>query len=372
MPTRFGAKLLLVTVSLLFGLVCAEGMLRAYLFHAPKDVLGLRDANFYTHGQGDDDFWYYRYIWGERSIHDIGREAPPGPQDPSAEFQFYEHWPVSLQLDPVLGYVRRPGVSYPGHETSRLGTRSVHEYAADSRKIIFYGDSFVESNAPSSDTLTAKMERQSGIDCLNYGVGGYGLDQIYLLFERTYRQFDAGATRFLIGVIGEDLQRMLLTVRQGPKPYYTIENGVLRVQTDHIDARNPRAYFEQYRPPFRLFLGRLLIKRIPWLNDRFTAKRQREEDVRIRQLTRLLMQKFKGSGVSMVFVLFSDWRDGILKAELQYQNMPFIDLQAFMKEYAAMSGVPEPQLFPAGHPSRLFNDAIAAYILDRLNVPVKK
>ncbi len=371
MPPKLGSKFLLLIVTLLFFLVCAEGLLRAYLFHAPKDVLGLRDANFYTHGQGDDDFWYYRYIWGERSIQDIGKEAPPGPQDPSAEFQFYEHWPVSLQLDPVLGYVRRPGVSYPGHETSRLGTRSVHEYAADSRKIIFYGDSFVESNAPSSDTLTAKMERQSGIDCLNYGVGGYGLDQIYLLFERTYRRFDPDTTRFLIGVIGEDLQRMLLKVRQGAKPYYAIENGVLRVQTDHVDAKNPRSYFERYRPAFRLFLGRLAVEQIPWVRDFFTARRERQEDAKIRQLTRLLLQKVNGSGVRVVFVLFSDWRDGIMKAELQNQNMPYIDLQAFMKEYAAVSGVPQPQMFPAGHPSRQLNDAIAATILDRLNVSRK-
>ena len=270
-------KISLLLGSLVFFTLLLEVLLRIYLFYVPGDLLSLKWPAIYTQGMGSDDYWYYQHLWWDRTFFDKKPLAPASVSD----MNFYAHWAASLEFDPLLGYKRKSNVTFPGHETSNLGTRGKKQYALGGEKIVFYGDSYVESNAPSENTLTAKMEKQSGVDCLNYGVGGYGLDQIYLLFEQTHKQFDPARTRCLIGVFGEDLQRMLLAVRQSAKPYFTVEDSRLALHTGHIDATNPKRFFETYKPHFRLFLGQLVVHKIKPLDDYFVARRQRQEDAKI-------------------------------------------------------------------------------------------
>lgn len=347
--------LLLLLFSVLFTVAIAEAGLRIYLFHIKGDVLHLKSPGLYTGGQGDDDFWYFGYVWENKDV-----LAAPGKGNPK---EFYANWPVSLEFDPVLGYKRKADVTFPGHETSNLGTRGLKQYTLEGPKIAFYGDSFVESNAFSDNTLTSMMEKKTGIDCLNYGVGGYGLDQIYLLFEQTYKQFDPATTRYLIGAIGEDLERMLLRVRQSAKPYFTADNGALVLHADHIDAADPKRFFQTYTPRFRSFVLELLAHKIKPLNDFFVARREREENARIEELTALLVKKFKETNRNVTFVIFSDWRGSMLKEELRRQGIPYIEADRCMKEYEEKSNVPAPQLYPAGHPSPELNEAIADCIV---------
>ncbi len=361
------AQIVLMFCAVSFTLVGMELALRMYLFYCPYDFLRLKLPSLYTAGQGDSDFWYYNYLWRDRSL--LTGSSAQHVKHGSKEF--YDNWAVSLEFDPLLGYRRKAHVTVPGHETSNLGTRGLHDYKMEGPKIVFYGDSFVESNAFSSDTLTAKIEKKAGLDCLNYGVGGYGLDQIYLLFEETYGLFDGSQTQFLIGVIGDDLQRMLLKIRQSSKPYYTVHNNDLVLHKDHIDAQNPRRSLALYRPHFRSFLMELILKQIRPLNDLLASRRERAEDSKIRELTALLVEKIKRSGRDVTFVIFYDWRDNMLRDELKKQGMPFIGLQDCIKNYAARTHVSEQSLFPAGHPSSELNDAIAEYILERMKIAKK-
>ena len=374
LPAGIAKRSILLLSSLVLTLAMLEVGLRLYLAFARHDIFALKSPFFYTGGNTDDDCWYYSYLWSDtllvpgqvmlfaQRLHQVPRPLSP--------HRFYAHWATSLEFDPVLGYKRKANVKIPGHETSNLGTRGLKQYSLKGRKMAFYGDSMVESNASSNDTLTSKIEKKTGIDCLNYGMGGYGLDQIYLLFERTAKQFDPSETIFLVGIHDDDLDRMLLKVRQSAKPYFTMEKSKLVLHTEHIDAVDPQRYFATYKPRFRIFLWRLLCYKIQFLREWVDERNQREADIKITELTSMVLDKFKETNVNITFVLFSDKKDQLLRKELQKRNFPVIEVDRLQKEYQAHSKIPGDQLFPEGHPSSEVNDAIADYIIKRLGLQI--
>ena len=104
------------------------------------------------------------------------------------------------QLDPVLGWRYRAGYASDDDHLNAQGLRSRHEYAAappaGTLRVAAFGDSFVYGNeVTDDDAWTAVLEGGSGgIEVLNYGVGGYGLDQAFLRFQAETRdRFETGS-----------------------------------------------------------------------------------------------------------------------------------------------------------------------------------
>jgi hypothetical protein len=64
-------------------------------------------------------------------------------------------------------------------------------------KIVFVGDSFVESAACPNDTLATKVQKLTGIDTLNFGVGGYGVDQMFPVLQAARASCDRKDCLFL-------------------------------------------------------------------------------------------------------------------------------------------------------------------------------
>jgi hypothetical protein len=79
-------------------------------------------------------------------------------------------------FDPELGWDRDP---------------IARDYIATKRYMAqSYGDSFVEgAEVDSEETWQAHFERLTGLGIVNLGVGGYGLDQAVLKFERYARRY---------------------------------------------------------------------------------------------------------------------------------------------------------------------------------------
>ena len=204
------------------------------------------------------------------------------------------------------------------------------------------------------------------MDCLNYGVGGYGLDQVYLLFERTHRQFDPAQSIFLIGVTDDELLRTLLRVRQCAKPYFTVNNSTATLQTGHIDVTDPQRYFTRYRPKFRLFALNLLVHEIKPLNRALMRPRERARDARLKKIVSMLVEKFAQSGAQLRFVIFSDWRNNLIKSELARQNIPTIAVDEFLSKRRVGGNISPGELDVTGHPSTALNEVIADYILSQL------
>lgn len=99
-------------------------------------------------------------------------------------------------LDSVLGWRNRPGYSSGPDRINRAGVRSVREYDSlpptGTLRVATFGAAYVYgAEVPNDTAWAAMMERASPrLEVVNYGVGGYGTDQAYLLYLREGRRLD--------------------------------------------------------------------------------------------------------------------------------------------------------------------------------------
>ena len=159
-------KLRNALLTLVLGAVIALGggelVIRMFLFHPDLSAGGigqsLRQAGRYANGDSDDDYWkLISAFQGEPALVDASNPDPiTGWTDGSITPGTYEH------IDEVSIGERRP--------------------------VLLYGDSFAQCGTPPDECFTALLERSEFAEkyaMLNYGVGGYGLDQIYLLLKNS-------------------------------------------------------------------------------------------------------------------------------------------------------------------------------------------
>ena len=346
---------------MLVALAAAEGLLRFMLFHTPGDSPA-KNPDYYA--RNADEVWVYRYLFSATKRWAIGAAADgSGPKDAAREtgIEFYRNWSASLMPDARLGYVRKANVRTPCHETTSVGSRGTREYSPGGPKLVFLGDSFVESAACSADTLPAKIERLTRIDTLNFGVGGYGLDQMLLLFERILPLFDSQSPLFLIGLINDDLDRVLLKVRDSPKPYFTIADQGLVLHTDHIHPNSLNDYFE--RPAERFYLyyfarGKLGFPYYRSVLERTRAERRKE----MYAISELLVERFaelqRRRGFPLTFVIFPTPGapfDPTMLSLFRAHGIHVVDLQGCLRE----SGNADRELYAELHPTPLGNEILA-------------
>ena len=356
-------KWAIALISIVVAVGVCEALLRFALFHTELQ-LAAKDPAYYARTL--DELWVYRHLFSNAGQLSAAPDQAGGMRDSSIEF--YRDWSASLQPDSLLGYARKPNVRVPCHETSGLGTRGRGGYDPGSPKLVFFGDSFVESAACSNDTLTTKLERLTGIDTLNYGVGGYGLDQILLSFERVAPRFDRADCLILIGLIQNDLERVLLQVRSAPKPYFTVDGDRLALHTDHIDAKALGDYFQ--RPPERFYLYDFLRGRLghpayaAFLRDTRVQRQAAVADLSTRIVERFA-DDARRSRFRMAFVIFPTPGapfDETLMASMRAAGVAVIDLQSCLRA----SGRPDTELYAELHPTSLGNDLLAHCLVDQL------
>ncbi len=146
--------------------------------------------------------------------------------------------------DPELGWVIDANAQGQGglYASSAEGLRSakpgevLRNHAAPCR-IAMIGDSFTFGEEVAYDDAWVSMltkEFAPGCQILNFAVGGYGIDQIYLQFLRDVRPWKPDAV--VLGFVNHDVVRILsvysfLTFPGGetpfPKPRFVVEQGKL-------------------------------------------------------------------------------------------------------------------------------------------------
>jgi hypothetical protein len=156
-------------------------------------------------------------------------------------------------LDPVLGWRYRAGYTSATDRLNAQGLRGRREYdpvpGPHALRVAAFGDSFVYgSEVRDDDAWTALLEAGSGrIEALNYGVGGFGLDQAFLRF-----QIEGMALRpdvVLIGFAPDDLRRIVNVYRRFisshewplAKPRFVLRGDSL------VTVPNPLPRHEDYR-----------------------------------------------------------------------------------------------------------------------------
>jgi len=115
------------------------------------------------------------------------------------------------RIDPELGWITIPGATSDSGAITASGIRATREYAAAPPpgvvRIAAFGDSFVHGDeVTTGETWAAALERAlPGVEVLNYGVAGYGLDQALLRYECCGARLSPHVVLF--GVITDDVRR---------------------------------------------------------------------------------------------------------------------------------------------------------------------
>ncbi len=131
---------------------------------------------------------------------------------------FFSDSARGLVLDPELGWKYRAGWQDRTTVLNSAALRGQREYPqrapAGTIRVAAFGDSFVYGNeAVWTDAWPALMEQaDSALEVLNFGVGGYGVDQAYLRYLREGRGFDPSVV--LICFTTDDLRRVVNVYRR--------------------------------------------------------------------------------------------------------------------------------------------------------------
>lgn len=129
------------------------------------------------------------------------------------------------RIDPELGWVTIPGAVSKLSVVNLAGVRAARDYAPQPPpgvvRIAAFGDSFVHGDeVGTAQAWPTVLERsQPRVEVLNFGVGGYGLDQALLRFSAESAKFHPQVV--LVGVIADDVLRGVNVFR----PFFTPTTG---------------------------------------------------------------------------------------------------------------------------------------------------
>ncbi|MCH8038383.1 MAG: hypothetical protein IIC53_14850 [Proteobacteria bacterium] len=175
--------------------------------------------------------------------------------------------------------------------------------------MILYGDSFAATTKQArsfEDILNEDPEFAKEHYLLNYGVSGYGVGQIHLLFENSFQHHENAIVVYSLMV--HDLDRTILSVRTGQKPRLWIEGGQLRRPSEPMDP-DPDHFYATHTPAIWSYLYRRFIhcRLMPssataWLSDEHahTEEKRRLNGLILKDAIRQLRER----GNEFVFLVF--------------------------------------------------------------------
>ena len=255
--------------------------------------------------------------------------------------------------------------------------------------VLLFGDSFSYCVGADcfQDILNADSAFASKYYLLNYGVGGYGVDQIYLLAREVIPLYNDPIVIF--GLMTRDMDRNILPFRTGQKPYFKKEGDELLLSGVPIE---PKAsyYVEDHMPDIDSYLYRFVRNTfrnfIPEDDPRTIEVKEKITEVNdgIMKKTRDLLQ---GSGHPFRYLVFSpvfrsegEWREILIRDFMEENELPYIFTKDLF-EADSNYGVKEIRFFEQenGHPTTYQNqlisreiwkclmDSVYASVVDSLN-----
>lgn len=345
------SKVALLVGSTTIALLAAERMFRWALFGNDPAFAALREPGKYADPFDESDNWKLYYLFG-------GTYRPPD----------HPH--------PLLGWIGDFGPRSLMHNMiSKVGER---------RPVLLYGDSYAQCMpevACFEDLLNTDSAFARSHYLLNYGVGGYGVDQIELLFENTFERYDRPMVIF--SLMATDLDRSILDWRTGQKPMFRVDDDQLRLEGVPIDP-DPAHYMTTHGPRIRSFLWRrFLFSDANVLPDAITSAvlgRARIERQKIALNTLILQRaigRLRAARIPFFFVVFhyvtmdqpqfmvtreDNWRDRTLRSFLDGEKVPYIWSKDIIRRDTAWTGtnLDRYMLMDNGHPTTYLNTLIAA------------
>jgi hypothetical protein len=366
------ARLVLVcaAVPLLF-----EGALRFLLFSdtaaswptAPV----LRQAWRFGNTSNDQLYWVLTSHWSvaeakRRARGDAARLAEIAQRDPPPGY------------DPVVGWVGwsiRPGtLAHP--DAAQVRGR---------RPILLYGDSFAMCTTQPDDCFQGLLQRSPLAErfaLVNYGVGGHGLDQIWLMLRGSVDRYREQRPLVIVSLlVDDDLDRSVLSFRSWPKPRVSLAGERLVLDPAPVPTREE--YFKREGFPPAVYSWRLLAhdRRLP---RKLASLLQREETQRERigELNRRILAEIASElaarELDAFFLLFfaepafvdphyASWREEIACNELERLGARVVSARRAILQDAEASGRSAGDYFEreglaAGHYNAHGNRAVFAAI----------
>ncbi|MBN1598162.1 MAG: hypothetical protein JW894_07695 [Bacteroidales bacterium] len=218
----------LLIISIVIAIIIAEITFRLMLFSKNDAFDGLRDPSSYAiyvkHNNEDfynNDYWKLNFLFSK---------IQNNVENPH----------------PLLGWIRSCNHETLMHNNSdRLNNRI---------PVLLYGDSFadcLDTVKCFDEILNNDPEFNSKYYLLNYGAVGYGVDQIYLLFEHTHKLYEKPVVVF--SLLTTDLDRSMLSFRDAQKSYFTITDGQLELKGTPI-ALTTEEFVKQNPPEITSYL----------------------------------------------------------------------------------------------------------------------
>lgn len=284
---------------------------------------------------------------------------------------------------PELGWTRWAGLDLADHpDRAPLAGR---------RRVLLYGDSFAACQTPDGECfqgLLARSELGATHTLVNYGVHGYGLDQILMLLRRTVDAYimpegpregpaesAARSPVVLVGLlVDRDLDRAGLAYRGGmSKPRFDVVDGELVLRPPLAAGVLPP------RPP-AWYGARLLVHALRLgggahelvCRQRRALERNRE---RCRLLLEALVAECEGRGLEASFLLFhsrehlerSCWEEQLVTSTLDRAGARWRSTRPALVGHARASGRGLDEYFDTtGHLDGLGNFAAFRAIEDEL------
>ncbi len=331
LAVRFSAGVVL-------GLLLLEAVLRFFLFADLPRGTGisarLRKPGLYASQISGRDYWKLDALFSEPWV---PRQQP--------WFDARTGW-LGAEMDPA---------TFAHADEGRLAGRT---------PVLLFGDSYAQCVQRAELCWQELLERSELADryaLLNYGVGGFGLDQAYLLLERVLERFrDRRPVVVMAILVDDDLDRSYLALRNYPKPCFTLDGQALVV---HPVTEPDRLDFVRAHPVgIRSYLWRWLLFGsglvAPTTAVDWTAEADHvavKMDVNGRILA-ALQRRLEEEGLSYFFLLFHGlgafdssgpyrWQEPFLYRTFEDLHIPFVSSKRFLLAHMRRSGAQAQSFF---------------------------
>ncbi len=311
-----------------------------------------RDPGLYADYYSDDNYWKLYDLWNIKY-------RAPRPE----------------RMHPVLGKVNCKAT-----EENPLGIIRKTPYDPDygPNTILFFGDSFVVGATPMKDKIPQIMDRFiPDVTVYNYGGSGYGVDQIFLRFQMSHKEFQKPI--IIVGMLTNDIDRCVLSVRVGQKPYFKIKDNRLSLCGVPIEL-NQSEWYRRNPPTIYSFAGAFLIRKLRVLrasgNPYELTYRKKVKKLICGKTIEELVQASRTKDLPLLFVffygerelLYTGWRETFLKEQAAKWEMPYVDTKQVMLQASRDRGIQLSEFFIQrdGHPSPIANNLIAVAIINHL------
>ena len=314
----------------------------------------LRNPHLYAGWFEDEDHWKLRHRWQPET-------APTN---------------AGFVTDPVLGWRPPKSVDNP----LAILSDGPYAHSSDRGALLFYGDSFVYGAWPAM----VRHRIPQIVDRLlldrpvyNYGVPGYGVDQIYLRFERTHEAHTSPA--IIIGILTLDLDRSLLAVHSAPKPYFEIEDDELKLEGVPL-PEEVATWHRQHPLSLDSYLVAFLTQRRRLAATGGNELEVQEHVPRKQALNSKILEAMleaRENDLPILFVLFysrqeleySGWRESFLRTTLDRLDVDYVDTKSLFLRRSEEERLELADLYypDNGHLNETANCWVAEAVADRVS-----